>query len=48
MVFLEIFLIVFDSGILDPVAPSTVISRCILWKLTIVEVGCSISKGLGI
>jgi hypothetical protein len=47
MVFLEIFLIGF-SGIRHPAAPSTVIDKCILWKTDYVEVGCSISKGLGI
>jgi hypothetical protein len=36
------------SGIRHPAAPSTVIDRYNLWKMTIVVVGCSISKGLGI
>jgi hypothetical protein len=47
MVFLEIFLIGF-SGIRHPAASSTVIEDASFGKLTIVEVGCSISKGLGI
>jgi hypothetical protein len=45
MVYLEIFLIGFDSGIRQPAAP---LADASFGKLTIVEVECSISKGLGI
>jgi uncharacterized membrane protein len=48
MVFLEIFLIGFDSGIRHLAAPNTVFDSASFGKLTVVEVGCSISKGLGI
>jgi hypothetical protein len=36
MVFLEIFLIGFGSGIRHPAAPSIVFDRCTLWKINFV------------
>jgi hypothetical protein len=48
MVFLEVFLVGFDSGIWHPAAPSTMFDNGSFGKLTVVEVGCSNSKGLKI